>query len=68
MPLNARCQTMWIRAYGQKLAIRTGLLDEEPAQVDHRKQPRGYRRELQVSQHLALGQCRYQQVAHGPTP
>ena len=35
--VKARCSTLWIRAYGQKLAIGTGLLDQEPAQADHPK-------------------------------
>ena len=35
--VKARCQTLWIKAYGQKLPIGTGPLDEEPAQADHPK-------------------------------
>ena len=34
--VKARCQTLWIKAYGQKLAIGTGPL-EEPADVGHPK-------------------------------
>lgn len=35
--IKARCTTLWIKVYGQKLAIGRGPLDEEPAQSTHPK-------------------------------
>ena len=35
--IKARCETIWIKGYGQKLAIGTGPLVEEPAEPDHPK-------------------------------
>jgi hypothetical protein len=35
--VKARCQTIWIKAYGQKLSIGSGPLLEEPAEPAHPK-------------------------------